>query len=148
MRKIKQYVTKSDIVLGRSCLKAAYLKFHNPELADPTDPYLELMARRGDHVGLFAQKEFPKGVNAEVKGKIELGLAKTQELLKDPKINTIFEASFLHDGVFVRCDIIHRPENSKTWDLYEVTSGSKLDDKYVFDASIQALYLMEPKFPI
>ncbi|MBI5633301.1 MAG: DUF2779 domain-containing protein [Nitrospirae bacterium] len=48
---------------------------------------------------------------------------------------TIYEASFEHEGVFVKVDILNK--GKKGWNIYEVKNSTKLDDVYIKDTALQ-----------
>lgn len=139
-----RYITKSDIKRGMQCLKQAHLHRFYPELATPVDEYQQLIMSRGDFVGEFAQDEFNPKTSKMLYQKNDSNdevLRKTKIALADPKLTTLFEPAFLYNGVYVRCDILHRTKGSDEWKLIEVKSGSKMDDDYVLDANIQQYVL-------
>jgi hypothetical protein len=49
--------------------------------------------------------------------------------------NTIYEAAFIYDGVFVRVDILHK--GTKGWEFYEVKSSTACKEVYLDDIAIQ-----------
>ncbi|MBN2286616.1 MAG: DUF2779 domain-containing protein [Tissierellales bacterium] len=53
----------------------------------------------------------------------------------------IFEAAFLKDDIFVRCDILKRNECG-SWDIIEVKSSTKIKDEHLPDVAIQK-YVVE-----
>jgi hypothetical protein len=78
---------------------------------------------------------FPGGVVVPFEGLTkEEQLAKTREEI-DRGTKAIYEATFSHDGVFVKADIIVR--NRGYWDLYEVKSSTSVKEHYWDDVAVQ-----------
>src|ERR1019366_4857041 len=59
----------------------------------------------------------------------------TRELVANPEVPVIFEATFEHSGVLVRTDVLTR--NGKGFHLTEVKSATKIKPEYTDDVSIQ-----------
>jgi hypothetical protein len=72
-------------------------------------------------------------------------LAKTREEI-DRGTKAIYEASFSHDDVFVKADIIVR--NRGYWDLYEVKSSTSVKEHHWDDVAIQYYVLSGCGLPI
>ena len=53
----------------------------------------------------------------------------------DEGITSIYEASFIHDDIFIRVDLMHKTKNG--WNIYEVKSSSSIKSYHEYDASIQ-----------
>jgi len=106
-----------------------------------TAPSAGLIARweAGNEVGLYAQQLFPGGVEIPYDGHTKVQqLDVTKELLAKGA-QTIYEATFSFDGVFVRADIIHKVRDG--WDLYEVKSASDVKPHFPDDVAIQYFVL-------
>jgi hypothetical protein len=137
---MSKFITKSDILRAKQCLKQAYLAHFKPKLATPMDPYQQLLIDRGHKVGAIAREQVAKTYPAKLlfeKGNQDHdGLTKTKLALKDSRLSAYFEPSFSKDDLFVRCDILIKNSDG-TFDLIEVKSGSDMDDEYILDAAIQ-----------
>jgi hypothetical protein len=59
----------------------------------------------------------------------------TRELVANPEVPVIFEATFEHSGVLVRTDVLKR--SGKGFHLTEVKSATKIKPEYTDDVSIQ-----------
>ena len=92
---------------------------------------------QGQQVGIEAQKAFPGGVLVDV-GHERLGeaIAITRELVANPDMPAIFEATFEKDNVLVRVDVLER-DGHNFFRILEVKSATRLKDEYLYDIGIQ-----------
>jgi hypothetical protein len=129
------YLSKSLYIRGLQCHKSLYLDRHRPELRGAPTPELEALWASGHEVGDFAHMLFPGGVVVPYDGLTkDEQLAKTREEI-DRGTKAIYEATFSHDDVFVKADIIVR--NRGYWDLYEVKSSTSVKDHHWDDVAVQ-----------
>jgi len=129
------YLSKSHFIRGLQCHKSLYLNKYYPELKDAIPPSREAVFKAGIQVGIFAQGLFPDGLNIPYgPDSFEKQIKLTREAI-DKGIETIYEASFRHDGVFVKIDILHKGKSG--WEIYEVKSSTSLKDIYIPDAAVQ-----------
>jgi hypothetical protein len=96
---------------------------------------------QGHEVGRWAQKRFPGGVLIEA-GPEEMAKAlnQTHWAMEDKQCPAIFEATFAHDDVLARVDILERLPRNK-WRLIEVKSSTSAKDYHLYDVAIQRLIL-------
>lgn len=129
-------ISKSKFVAGVQCLKRLYLAVHQPELAGERDESARLVIEQGRQVGLVAKKAFPGAVTVEASQK-ELGkaLLETRELLNRNEAPAIFEATFEHEGVLVRTDVLKRDRSGHH--LIEVKSATSVKPYHAYDLAIQ-----------
>lgn len=140
------YLSKSLFVRGLQCHKSLYLDRHHPELRTRPTPELEALWASGHEVGDFARMLFPGGVVVPYEGlSREEQLARTREEI-DRGTKAIYEATFSHDDVFVKADIIVR--NRGFWDLYEVKSSTSVKEHHWDDAAIQYYVLSGSGLPL
>jgi hypothetical protein len=134
-------LSKSAYLLGLQCHKQLYLDVRSPELATPSDEQTQARLEMGIEIGELARKRFPGGVlvNVESLG-IAGALARTSELLVNPKVPAIFEGVVEFEGVRVRVDILERA-GENTWRLCEVKSSTQVRDDHLDDVAIQAYVL-------
>jgi predicted RecB family nuclease len=134
-------LSKSKFIAGLQCLKRLYLEVHQPDLAGEPDEQTMAVFEQGHEVGRWAQKRFPGGVLIEA-GHEEIGkaLRQTKQAVADKQHPAIFEATFTHDNVLARVDILERLPRNK-WRLIEVKSSTSLKDYYLYDVAIQRLIL-------
>jgi hypothetical protein len=100
----------------------------------------------GTSVGELARDLFPDGESIVFDSKDFKGMVqKTKELI-DQGVNTIYEASFSHDGVFVMCDILHK--DSDGWQMIEVKSATNVKEYYLNDIAMQWYTLSRCNIPL
>lgn len=100
-------LTKSRFKLGLECPNKLYYT-GKKEYANKKqeDPFLLALADGGFQIEEYARMHYPGGVLLEGKdGDYEYLWGRTQELLQSENV-VIYEAAFLHDGLFVRTDIL------------------------------------------
>ena len=102
-------LSKSRYLCGLQCHKRLYLEVHSPELASEADEQLEARLEMGIQIGEIAREYFPGGVLVDVQPlEITGAIARTSELIADPKVPAIFEGMFEFGVVRVRVDILER----------------------------------------
>ena len=140
------YLSKSLYTRGLQCHKSLYLHKYRPELRGEPTPELEALWKSGHEVGDFARMLFPGGVVVPFDGLTkDEQLAKTREEI-DRGTKAIYEATFTHNDVFVKADIIVR--NRGSWDLYEVKSSTSVKEHYWDDVAIQYYVLSGCGVPV
>jgi hypothetical protein len=126
-------LSKSKLLLYRQCPRRLWLQIHRPELAEDSDAVERVMAA-GTLVGEVARDLHRGGIlieTGDLAGNIEL----TRQLLASQPDTPLFEATFAHDGVLVRADLLipdgagHR--------LAEVKSSTWVKPYHLDDAAIQ-----------
>src|SRR5271156_3684355 len=130
-------ISKSKFVAGVQCLKRLYLQVHQPGLAAELAEASKAVIKQGHQVGLVAQKAFPGGVIVEA-GPTDLAQAikTTRELVARSEAPAIFEATFQHEGVLVRTDVLKR-SGRLGHRLIEVKSATDMKPHYAYDIGIQ-----------
>ena len=95
----------------------------------------EARFRMGHEVGKMAQGLFPGGVEIPYDG-LSHGeqISRTASAVAG-KQPVIYEATFSHDGVFVKADLLRHVRGG--WELYEVKSSTGIKDVYYSDVAIQ-----------
>lgn len=125
-------LTKSRFKLGLECPNKLYYT-SKKEYANKKqeDPFLLALAEGGFQIEEYARMHYPGGILLEGKdGDYEYLWGRTQELLELENV-VIYEAAFLHDGLFVRTDILVKI--GTTIKLIEVKSKSfDPKDDYLF----------------
>jgi predicted RecB family nuclease len=134
-------LSKSRFMAGWQCLKRLYLEVRQPELAGERDQQSLAVLEQGYEVGRWAQKAFPGGVLIEAgPEEMEKALKQTAQAVGDKQHPAIFEATFTHDNILARVDILERLPGNK-WRLIEVKSSTSLKDYYLYDIAIQRFIL-------
>jgi hypothetical protein len=129
------YLSKSLFIKGLQCHKLLYLQKHNPELKDEISDSQEAIFAGGRDVGILAWELFPGGVEIPYEGlSHQEQLDLTQQKIKEGQ-KTIYEATFSHQGVFVKVDILHKGKTG--WDIYEVKASTKVKDVHIEDVAVQ-----------
>ncbi len=131
-------ISKSKFVAGVQCLKRLYLQVHEPQLAAEPDAATEAIIQQGREVGLLARQLCPGGVEVDGAGGLGQALRNTRELVANPEVPAIYEATFEHGGVLVRVDVLQRRRDGR-WRLVEVKSSTDLreDHYHLEDVAIQ-----------
>jgi hypothetical protein len=131
-------ISKTKFMAGLQCPKREYLQVHHPELAEDVD---DGRLQQGLEVGSLARGLFPGGVRVAADYKhLSDAIRDTRELVANPEVPAIFEATFEHSGVLVRVDVLKR--NSAGFHLTEVKSSTKIKPEFTDDVSIQK-YVMQ-----
>jgi len=129
------FLSKSRFIKGLQCHKALWLQTNRPELKAETTPQQQAVFDTGHDVGLLAQQLFPGGVEVPFEGvKLSEQIRQTRELIESGA-ETIYEAAFSYDNVFVKADIMHRVNGR--WRMGEVKSSTQAKEVYINDASVQ-----------
>ena len=139
-------LSKSLYMRGLQCHKSLYLHKHRPELRSEPAPELLALWKSGTEVGVYARQLFPGGVEIPFEGlpKDEQLSRTRQDIHRGTKV--IYEATFSHDNVFVKADILCRsPEG---FDLYEVKSATDVKEHNWDDVAIQYYVLAGCGVPI
>jgi len=127
-------LSKSKITAFEQCPKRLWLQTHRPELAEHDDG-AEARFATGHEVGAIACQLAVGGVMIEAKPDLATAVARTRELLAAGHRAPIFEATFEHDGVLVRVDVLEPEGNG--WRMAEVKSSTKPKDYHLGDLATQ-----------
>ena len=126
-------LTKSKIVRGFKCERSLWLLEHKPELRQvPNEGTLE----RGTEIGKLAQQYFPGGELVVPNGSVPSHKTadKTLDLIQRG-VKTLYEATFIYDGILVAVDILQKEKDG--WHIYEVKSSTEVEEYHILDASTQ-----------
>ena len=128
-------LSKSKFILGQQCVKSFWFDINNIEPTNPTDEAAEARLSAGNEVGEISKTIFPDGKDVPyLPGEPDKMFEITKQLI-DEGITSIYEASFIHDDIFIRVDLMHKTKNG--WNIYEVKSSSSIKSYHEYDASIQ-----------
>ena len=117
-------LSKSRFIAGWQCLKRLYLEVHQPELAAEPDEQSMAVFEQGHEVGRWARRMFPGGALIEAgREEMDKALRQTEQAVADRQYSGIFEATFTHDNILARVDILERLPRNK-WRLIEVKSST------------------------
>lgn len=134
-------LSKSRITSFEQCPKKLWLSVHRPEFAQH-DEGAEMRFAGGNEVGEIACALHPQGVMVEAEPDLTAALAATARLLGEGHPGPIFEATFQHEGVLVRVDVLERTE-SNAWSAAEVKSSTGVKDYHRGDLATQVWALRE-----
>ena len=141
---MKKGLSKSRIIAGRQCPKRLYLETYHPELKD--DSNLEAVFAIGNAFGALARGLYPGGLLIEQDDDLSGAIDTTAAAMNDDSVDTLFEATFAHDGVLVRADILGKDKNGLV--LTEVKSSTSVKPTHIDDCAVQAWVLTNLGFTV
>jgi hypothetical protein len=148
-KKTGNYLSKSLYIRGLQCHKSLYLeKFHRDLKPDETPAEMQARFDNGNMVGEVARDLFPGGILVpyiETPHGVAEQISLTKNAIRSGK-KVIYEASFQHDDIFVKVDILRK--GNQGWEIYEVKAGTKHDPVYIDDASFQYYVLKGAGIPV
>jgi len=128
-------LSKSRFILAQQCAKSFWLSAKGIEPTNPPDAAAEDRLRAGNEVGEVSKELFPGGIDIEYISRDFQAMCDLTAKAIDAGATTIYEASFMEKGVFIRVDIMNK--TLQGWDVYEVKSSSSLRSYHKEDASLQ-----------
>jgi len=129
------YLSKTLFIKGLQCHKYLWLEKNRPELKDEQSDSQEALFQSGTDVGMLARDLFPGGVEIPYEGLTHSQqIERTAQAIADGA-DTLYEAAFSYDGIFMKADILHR--DAQGWKLYEVKSSTQMKAVYLNDISVQ-----------
>jgi len=137
-------LSKSRILAHRQCPKRLWLQTYRPELAE-TDPSVAARFAQGAQVGEVARQLYPDGVLI-VGGDLRQALRDTAEVLARSPQCPVFEATFEHEGVLVRVDLLL--PDGEAYRLVEVKSSAAVKGFHLSDAAVQSWVTANAGVPI
>lgn len=136
--KRQPYLSKSRLISAWQCAKKLHLEKHHPELGEVSSQTESLFAT-GHQVGAIAQQLYGTADSVEVAFDFETMLAETKRLIDGGADFPIFEATFRHEGVLIRADVLI-PDGQgadEGWHVIEVKASTSVKDYHVLDCAIQ-----------
>lgn len=131
----RQYrLSKSRLLSFLQCPKRLHLALHRPDLAEEDEGAARRMAA-GHGVGEIARSLHPGGVLIGHDNDLGAALAETAEKVKASPRVPLFEATFEHEGVLIRADLM-LPQG-RGWRMVEVKSSASVKDYHLQDCAIQ-----------
>jgi CRISPR/Cas system-associated exonuclease Cas4 (RecB family) len=116
-------LSKSMIAAYEHCPKRLWLQIHRRD-AGKFDKKTLMWFRFGHDVGRKARFALEDGVLVDTGFDMPAAIARTKELIAAPQRRPIFEATFQHEGVLIRADIL-LPDEGGTWRVVEVKASSR-----------------------
>jgi hypothetical protein len=133
-------LSKSLYTRGIQCSKSLWLKKYSSEVLTPPDATALARFETGKFVGDLACDLFPNGREIHYMVKNFTGMAELTQVSMDEGLETIYQATFIHEGIVVMVDVLRVTPDG--FEIYEVKSSSKVKDIYLHDVSIQR-YVIE-----
>ena len=141
----KAGLSKSRLTLFEQCPKRLWLAAHRPELAEESESTASGM-RTGHEVGAIACALLPEGRMIEANEGLSAAATETMRLLTSGWSKPLFEATFVHDGVLVRVDLMLPVEDG--WHVAEVKSTTGVKAYHLSDVATQLWVMRECGVPI
>jgi hypothetical protein len=132
-------LSKSRIVNWKQCPKRLWLQIHHPELQEFSQGS-ERSFQNGYEVGETAQRLYPNGILIDNANLADCVTATHAAMQAHPDA-TIFEATFQHQGVLIRADILHPTPNG--YRMLEVKSSTSVKPYHIDDCAIQAYVIAQ-----
>ena len=139
---MQNYLTKSKYLYGLQCHKRLWNEVRHREKTIGISISQQRRINQGKEVGILARNYFPDGVLIDAMDPL-VSVKHTEQAIKRGA-SCIFEASFIFNGVLVKCDILQKDANS--WKIVEVKVStvnqtvkvSKIvKEEYLHDLAIQ-----------
>jgi len=141
----KHNISKSDFLKFYECKSYFWFYKNRKEVLSEKqlDPFAERLIEQGQRVESKARELFPEGIMVHTYQ--EEAVADTKSLIEEGA-KTIFQASFLYDGLFIMSDVLVWNEMYNGWDLIEVKSSSTADggkkkEHHLIDTTFQKIVL-------
>jgi hypothetical protein len=138
-------LSKSKITLFEQCPKRLWLSVHRPDLAEESDGMRAGFAA-GHQVGDLACSLYPDGIMISAERGVGQAVADTAALLASGWDKPVFEATFAHDGVLVRVDLLLPDGDS--WHVAEVKNTTGVKDYHHGDLATQLWVMRGAGVPI
>jgi hypothetical protein len=142
-------LSKTKLLSLTQCRRKLWLETYSPELvAEPSAERTSLLAT-GNAVGVIARQLYGRGAGHLVgfERGLRAAIDQTRALVAAGGSEPIFEATFDHEGVSVRIDVLERSEARPK--IVEVKSSARVKEHYLDDCAIQAWALasngLEPR---
>jgi len=130
----RPFLSKSRLISAWQCAKKVHLEKHHKELGVITSQ-IEYLFAGGNQVGDIAQQLYGSDASVEVAFNFKTMVAQTRRLIENGADFPIFEASFRHENVLIRADVMV-PEGDG-WHVIEVKASTSVKDYHVLDCAIQ-----------
>lgn len=134
-------LSKSRLTMFEQCPKRLWLAVHRPEESELKEG-AEVRFAMGHAVGAAAITLHPDGVMIAADPDLAAALAETRRLIGEGHPGPLFEATFEHDGVLVRVDVMRRADDAR-WHVAEVKSSTRARDYHLGDLATQVWVIEE-----
>lgn len=133
-------LSKSHIVAWKQCPRRLWLQIHKSDLLEFSSA-AESGFQIGYEVGEVAQGLFPNGILIGNDDDLSVALAATQAAMTAHPDSPIFEATFQHDGMLARADLLLPTPSG--YRMVEVKSSTSVKPYHLDDCAIQAWVLQQ-----
>lgn len=133
-------LSKSRFLSGSQCEKRLYYDIFRKELKPPVSEAQQQLFSTGHQVGRLAQNRFASGIDVSPADIKDFGgwLSNTQKALENG-VQTIYEAAFAENGMFVALDILHNNNGERL--AIEVKSSASVKDYHLLDCAFQYMVM-------
>lgn len=145
MRPRKPFLSKSRLISAWQCPRRLYLEKHHPELGEVSSQTEALFAT-GHAVGAIAQAQYGTPDAVEIAFDFRTMVAETRRLIDAGADFPIFEATFRHENVLVRADVLI--PDGDGWRVVEVKASTSVKDYHKLDCAIQLWVMRESGLPV
>ena len=132
-------LSKSKLTTFEQCPRRLWQQTHAPERGEVDEEQQARMAV-GHTVGEIACGLFPDGVMVDADEGLNVAVETTRHLIEEGHPGPIFEATFEHDGVLIRADVLSR-DGRDGWHMAEVKSSARVKDYHLGDLATQVWVL-------
>lgn len=129
------YLSKSRLISGWQCPRRLWLETYEPERAQ-ISAQTQALFDAGHEAGAAARTLWPDGILIEHDSELSKALEETQAILQSADPVTIFEATFRHEGILIRGDVLERNDAGEIR-LVEVKASTSVKDYHTLDCAIQ-----------
>ena len=130
----RPYLSKSRLISAWQCAKRLHLEKHHPEYGEVSSQTESLFAT-GHQVGAVAQQQYGTQNSVEIDFDFKTMEAETKRLLEGGADFPIFEATFRHENVLIRVDVMI--PDGDGWKVIEVKASTSVKEYHVLDCAIQ-----------
>ncbi len=132
-------LSKSRITAWRQCPKRLWLQVNRKELLEDSEE-AKAAYKIGHEIGEIAQRLCPEGILIGDQDNLSAAMVATQSALVTYPDRPMFEATFQHDGLLVRADVLL--PTRRGYRMTEVKSSTCVKPYHVDDCAMQAWVLI------
>jgi len=130
-------ITKSTFLNTVACPTYGWLS-HAGKLRRLPTTTEEFRLRQGREIGELARSSMPGGILVDIAGNQEAAQL-TRQLMSDPSVKTIYEATFVAGDLVTRADILRR--ESSGWHMIEVKSSTLDKSEFIDDMAYTTMVM-------
>lgn len=128
-------LSKSRLTAFEQCPRRLWLTVWRPDLAE-LDAGAQARFTAGHEVGAVACDLLPDGIMIDAEPNLTAALERTTALVQSGVRVPLFEATFQHEGVLVRVDVLE-PDAADGWRMAEVKSSTSAKAYHLSDLATQ-----------